>query len=179
MINLFKGKFAKIWRILSLSRDIQLWIMRLTQAQFLVGVTGVIFNDRDEVLLFKHTYRQTQWSLPGGYIKSKEHPYEALEREIKEESDLTVCGEEQYKIRTDRETSRLDITVIGKYIVGEFKSSTEVSEYGFFPFSNLPAISKNQLLLISDVLQSRKSINKENVKIEPLTLFSRFSNWFR
>lgn len=127
--------------------------MRIFQDQFLIGVTGVIFNDKNEALLFKHTYRQTQWSLPGGYIKSKEHPFEALEREIAEESGLVVSADEELKIRTDRETSRLDVTVLGKHIGGEFKPSHEVSEFGFFAFEDLPMISKNQLLLIEHALK--------------------------
>lgn len=151
-----KTLLAKIWRMLSLPKDFQLLIMRIFQDQFLIGVTGIIFNDKDEVLLFKHTYRQTAWSLPGGYLKAKEHPLEGLEREIEEESGLIVSGEEEIKIRTDRETSRLDVTVVGKYIGGEFKPSHEVSEFGFFSFDKLPLISKNQLLLIEYALQSRK-----------------------
>ncbi len=143
---------SKIWRALSLPKGIQLLIMRVFQDQFLIGVTGIIFNEKNEVLLFKHTYRQTPWSLPGGYIKSKEHPFEALEREIKEESGLIVSADEQLKIRTDRESSRLDVAVIGKFIGGEFKPSGEVSEFGFFSFENLPAISRNQLLFIRTAL---------------------------
>lgn len=127
--------------------------MRIFQDEFLIGVTGIILNNKNEVLLFKHTYRQNQWSLPGGYMKSKEHPFEGLEREIAEESGIVVSAEEQLKIRTDRETSRLDVTVKGKHIGGEFKPSHEVSEFGFFTFENLPQISKNQLLLIEHALK--------------------------
>lgn len=151
-----KAVLAKTWRALSLPKGIQLSIMRVFQPQFLVGVTGIIFNEKNEVLLFKHTYRQTEWSLPGGYLKSKEHPFEGLEREIEEESGFVVSVEEQIKIRTDRETSRLDITLSGKHIGGEFKPSKEVSEFGFFSLENLPNISKNQLLLIDDEIQKRK-----------------------
>ncbi|MDO8486997.1 MAG: NUDIX domain-containing protein [Candidatus Curtissbacteria bacterium] len=150
-----KTILAKAWRVLSLTKGIQLSLMRVFQDQFLIGVTGIIFNKNQEVLLFKHTYRQTAWSLPGGYIKSKEHPFEALEREIKEESGLVVSAEEQLKIRTDRETSRLDVTVVGQYIGGEFKKSHEVLEFGFFSFENLPFISKNQLLLIEYTLHNK------------------------
>lgn len=152
-----KTILAKIWRVLSFSKGIQLSLMRIFQDQFLVGVTGVIFNENQEVLLFKHTYRQTAWSLPGGYIKSKEHPFEALEREIMEESGFVVSADEQLKIRTDRETSRLDVTIVGKYIGGEFNPSHEVSEYGFFAFVNLPLISKRQLLLIEYVLTKARA----------------------
>lgn len=157
-----KTLLAKLWRGLSLSKGIQLSVMRVFQDQFLIGVTGIIFNEKDEILLFKHTYRQKQWSLPGGYIKSKEHPSEGLEREIKEESGLIVSVDEQLKLRTDRESARLDVTVVGTYIGGEFKSSAEVSEFSFFSFDDLPLISKNQLLLIEYALHQRKSSTNGN-----------------
>lgn len=149
-----KKLLSKTWRKLSFSKGIQLSIMRILQDQFLVGVTGIILNEKNEVLLFKHTYRQDPpWSLPGGYLKTKEHPLEGLEREIAEESGLIVSADEELKIRTDRETSRLDITVLGKHIGGEFKPSHEVSEFGFFAFKDLPLISKNQLFQIEQTLR--------------------------
>jgi len=145
--------------------------MRIFQDQFLIGVTGIIFNKENEVMLFKHTYRQTEWSLPGGYIKSKEHPLEGLEREIEEESGLIVSADQQIKIRTDRESSRLDIIVVGEYIGGEFKPSSEVSEFGFFSFDKMPSISKSQLVFIDKALQARKNerSNKNIHESEPLS----------
>lgn len=150
-----KTLLTKAWRALSLPKGIQISVMRMFQAQFLIGVTGVIFNEKYEVLLFKHTYRSTSWSLPGGYSKSKEHPLETLEREVMEESGLIVSADEQINIRTDRDTSRLDVTVVGTFIGGEFKPSHEVSECGFFSLNDLPQISKNQLLLIEHTLRAR------------------------
>lgn len=129
--------------------------MRRMQSQFLVGVTGIIFNDDLEVLLFRHTYRQTEWSLPGGYLKGGEHPKEGLEREIEEETGLVVSADSQLKTRTDRETARLDICIIGQFIGGEFKGSHEVSEYGFFKFPNLPRIARNQSILIEKALREK------------------------
>ncbi len=143
---------AKIWKLLRLPKAVQLRIMRIIQDEFLVGATGIVFNDKNEVLLFKHTYRQREWSLPGGYIKSKEHPFEGLEREIEEESGLIVSIDKELKLRTDRKTSRLDICYIGKFMGGEFKKSAEVSEYGFYSFENLPLISQAQLLLIQEAI---------------------------
>jgi 8-oxo-dGTP diphosphatase len=148
-----KALLAKIWRTLRLPKNLQLIIMRLFQDQFLIGVTGVIFNEKNEVLLFKHSYRQTQWSLPGGYIKTKEHPREGLEREILEESGFIVSVDKELFVKTDRESARLDISLSGIYIGGEFKPSAEVTEFGFFSFENLPLISKNQLLLIEQTLR--------------------------
>lgn len=155
---------AKVWRFLRLPKNLQLGIMRIFQDQFLIGVTGIILNDRNEVLLLKHTYRQIQWSLPGGYIKGGEHPEEGLEREIQEESGLVVSVDQQMGIRTDRDSARLDIVVIGKYMGGVFTPSHEVVDYGFFTLENFPLISRRQLLLIEKALR----FNERQLKLKQL-----------
>lgn len=144
---------AKIYKALHLPSGLQLFIMRIFQAQFLVGVTGIIFNDKKEILLFKHTYRSHAWSLPGGYLKSGEHPKEALEREIKEESGLVVSVDEPLKTRTDRDSARLDMCYTGILIGGDFIPTHEVSEYGFFSQDKLPLLRKNQVFLIDQALK--------------------------
>jgi 8-oxo-dGTP diphosphatase len=146
---------ATLWKNLHLPTNVQLWVMRKMQDQFLVGVTGVIFNDKREVLLFHHTYRDHDWGLPGGYIKATEHPKEGLEREVEEESGFIISVDERYKIRTDRDSARLDIVYIGRFIGGAFRPSHEVVEAKFFPFDALPNISKSQLLLIHKILQRK------------------------
>ncbi len=170
-----KEQLSKLWRLLSLPKNLQLSIMRLTQNEFLIGVTGVIFNDRNEILICKHTYRQNKWSLPGGYIKGKEHPKEGLVREIEEETGFIVRIGEELRIRTDRETARLDISFVGNYIGGEFRPSDEVSEARFFAFENLPLISQNQLILIKEVLQRQPNIKIDQPK---KTIFTKLQSLF-
>lgn len=148
---------AKTWRFLHLTKHTQLFILRLFNDRFLVGVTGIIFNESNEILLFKHTYRQHAWGLPGGYLKAKEHPKEGLEREIEEESNLIVSLDKQLKVRTDRETARLDICYIGTYLSGTFVPSYEVSEASFFAFDKLPLLRERDLLLIKHALDQRKT----------------------
>ncbi|MFZ2152550.1 MAG: NUDIX domain-containing protein [Microgenomates group bacterium] len=143
-----KNILAKIYHALNLSKGTQLLAMRFLQDKFLVGVTGIIQNEQQEILLFKHTYRSHSWSLPGGYLKAGEHPREGLEREIKEESGLVVSVDENLKIRTDRDTARLDICYTGVLIGGDFTPTHEVSEFGFFNLDNLPLLRQNQLFLI-------------------------------
>lgn len=130
--------------------------MQLFQDVFLIGVTGIIFNENDEVLVFKHVYRTHAWSLPGGYIKSGEHPQESLEREILEESGLVVSADELIKTRTNRSSPRLDLCFVGLYIGGDFKPSHEVTEYGFFAQEDLPLLRSNQIILINQALRQRK-----------------------
>ncbi|MGA3292201.1 MAG: NUDIX domain-containing protein [Candidatus Microgenomates bacterium] len=152
-----KNLLAKIYKALHLSKGVQLVIMRFFQDKFLVGVTGIIFNDKKEILLFKHTYRSHAWALPGGYLKSGEHPREALEREIKEESALVVSVDDSLKTRTDRDSARLDMCYTGILIGGDFVPSHEVSEYGFFAQDKLPLLRENQVFLIDEALKQRKS----------------------
>jgi 8-oxo-dGTP diphosphatase len=157
-----KTLLAKIWRFLRFPKLFQLFIMRIMQDQFLVGVTGIIFNDKDEILVFKHSYREVRWSLPGGYMKAREHPAEALEREIMEESGFTVSADTQHYLKTDRDTARLEMCFVGKFIGGEFKKSAEVTDYGFFAIDALPLIPKKQLLLIQEAHSSRVANRKTN-----------------
>ena len=156
------GVLLKIWKKLGFSKNMQLRIIRLFQNQFLIGVTGVIFNAESKVLLFKHTYRKTAWSLPGGYMNGKEHPREALEREIFEESGFTVSIDWRMKIRTDRETARLDISYIGTFIGGTFVPSPEVIEARFCSLDDLPPIRREQLFLIERALEQRKTFFSED-----------------
>jgi ADP-ribose pyrophosphatase YjhB (NUDIX family) len=148
-----KKILTKIYKALHLSKKWQLMVMRIFEDRFLVGTTGIIFNDKNEVLLFKHTYRSHAWSLPGGYLKAGEHPREGLEREIKEESGLTVSMDESLKTRTDRDSARLDLCYTGVLIGGDFTPTHEVSEYGFFNQENMPLLRKNQIFLIDEALK--------------------------
>ena len=147
----------KLWQLLHLPSNLQLFIMRRVNDQFLIGVTGVFLDKKGRVLLFKHTYRDDgSWSLPGGYIKAGEHPKEGLEREVQEESGLIVSVDERLKIRTDRTTARLDITYSGTYFGGVFIPSREVKSAKLFPFEKLPMLPQDQVLFIDKALKLKK-----------------------
>lgn len=150
-----KPLLAKLYKALNLTKKKQLSIMRLFQDKFLVGTTGVIFNDKNEVLLFKHSYRSHAWSLPGGYLEAHEHPSEGIEREIKEESGLIVSMDVPLMTRTDRESARLDICYMGVLIGGTFIPSKEVVEYGFFAQDKMPLLRSNQVFLIDEAFKQR------------------------
>ena len=147
----------KLWQLLHLPSNLQLFLMRRVNDQFLIGVTGVFLDKKGRVLLFKHTYRDDgSWSLPGGYIKAGEHPKEGLEREVQEESGLIVSVDERLKIRTDRTTARLDITYSGTYFGGAFIPSREVKTAKLFSFEKLPILPPDQVLFIDKALKLKK-----------------------
>ena len=149
------------WHLLNFTKKLQLRIMRFFNDEFLVGVTGIIFNDKNQVLLVKQTYRKIEWSLPGGYLKAKEQPTEGLEREILEETRFTVSIDKLLKIRTDRQTGRLDMCYIGTFIGGDFKKNNEVVDYQFCNFDQLPAMISDQVLFIKEAYDNkRRALNK-------------------
>lgn len=139
-----------LWKKLNFTKGIKLRILRVLNDEFLVGVTGVIFNDKHEVLLFKHSYREIEWSLPGGFLKGGEHPKQGLEREILEESGLIVKVMKIIHTTEDSDTARLDLSYFGIFVKGEFKASAEVVEYGFFPLSKLPELIPDQYTQIEE-----------------------------
>jgi ADP-ribose pyrophosphatase YjhB (NUDIX family) len=153
-----RSLLLKFYKALKLPKGIQLKVMRLLEDKFLVGVTGIIFNEKNEILLFKHSYRAHSWSLPGGYLKASEHPSEGLEREIEEESGLVVSIDFPLKTRTDREAARLDICYVGVYIGGVFVPSQEVTEYGFFAQDKMPLLRSNQVILVDEALKRKSSL---------------------
>lgn len=55
-----------------------------------VTVSGIIFNQNKQVLLCKSPKWNNQWVIPGGHVEYGERLEEALIREMKEETGLTV-----------------------------------------------------------------------------------------
>lgn len=139
-----------------LPKSMQLIVMRFSNDQFLIGVTGVIFNNNNEVMLFKHTYRTVAWSLPGGYLKAGEHPRRGLRREIQEESGLQVTIIQNIGTQEDSSTARIDMAYWGIVKGGTFRASEEVSACQFCTIESLPELIDGQKELIISALERKK-----------------------
>ncbi|MGW7572698.1 NUDIX domain-containing protein [Streptomyces sp. NPDC054765] len=53
-----------------------------------VAAGALFFNDQDQVLLVKPSYKP-KWEIPGGYIERGESPLAACRREVQEELGIT------------------------------------------------------------------------------------------
>ncbi|QQS38831.1 NUDIX hydrolase [Candidatus Woesebacteria bacterium] len=132
--------------------------MRIFHDEFLVATAGIFFDNKNRVLLFKHEFRNgDKWGIPSGYINSKEHPKDALECEVTEESGLVVSVDRKFKIRTDRDSARLEILYTGEFIGGEFKESNEVAKAKLFKTDQLPKISDDIKHFIYQAYEQRIS----------------------
>jgi 8-oxo-dGTP pyrophosphatase MutT (NUDIX family) len=125
-----------------------------------VGVRAVIINDRDEVLLVRHTYRDG-WHTPGGGVHAGESPQAALRREVMEEVGLDLTGPPQlFNIYLHKWRGLTDYPIL--FVVRSFTGTArpadaqEIAEIGWFAWDRLPAqTTAKTRLRIDEVLHAR------------------------
>lgn len=113
------------------------WLVYRAQNKFLVAVLGIFTNEAGEILLLKHVYREEPWGIPGGWMEL-ERPEIALEREIEEETGLSIKSVELVKAIYGTKPNRVDLIFRGRVLEGNFKQSSEISEIMYCTIDNLP-----------------------------------------
>lgn len=116
------------WKKLPIPFFLRKWYTYAANSSYLVGVDAVITNEDGEVLIFHHTYRKTPWGIPSGFL-GDEDPAEGIVREVREESgmEIEITGIADVRRVVNVYGVRfIEITYVGKYAGGEFRSSDEV-----------------------------------------------------
>lgn len=124
------------------------WIVYRAQHKFLVAVLGIFTNEEGKILLLKHVYRREPWGIPGGWMEL-ETPEAGLEREVFEETGLTVQITGLAKALYNRNPNRVDLIFRGKIIGGTFQACSEISEICYCHIGDWPSgmpISQQKLL---------------------------------
>jgi 8-oxo-dGTP diphosphatase len=90
-----KGPFIHRFAISMLRRrriaQIMRYSFRQLQGWYTAGVVGVVLNSRHEVLIVEHVFHPDwPWGLPGGWLGKGESPQHGLQRELQEETGLSV-----------------------------------------------------------------------------------------
>jgi ADP-ribose pyrophosphatase YjhB (NUDIX family) len=113
------------------------WLVYRAQNKFLVAVLGIFTNEAGQILLLKHVYREEPWGIPGGWMEL-EKPELALERELKEETGLSVKSIELVKAIYGTKPNRVDLIFRGRVIEGDFKKNSEISEIMYCTMDDWP-----------------------------------------
>ena len=97
----------------------------------IVSAATIVLNDKREILLIKGPLRG--WEMPGGQVEEGESLKEAAIRETKEETGMDVeiikfCG-----IFQNVRKSICNTLFLARPIGGEFTTSPESLEVGYFP----------------------------------------------
>lgn len=135
------------WRALWLAHD-----------KFIVGVSGVILDDEEKVLLLRHTYwPEGSWGLPSGYAESGEKLEDTLKREVKEETGYEVEVDRLLEVNSGYKL-RIEATYQGRLVGGEeHLDPNEVKEARFFPLKNPPeGLLKTHKKIVEGVHASNK-----------------------
>ena len=113
------------------------------------GVGAVIFDDQGGVLL-EHRSDNGWWGLPGGAVDIGESVSEAVVREVKEETGLTVSIKRLVGIYSDpalhtiaqypdgNVVQYVSILFECEYVHGELRISGESTDIGYFAIDGLP-----------------------------------------
>jgi ADP-ribose pyrophosphatase YjhB (NUDIX family) len=114
-----------------------------------VDVRGAVFKD-GQILLVKEI-TDGLWSLPGGWADVNEAPSKMVEREVKEETGLTVVARKivgLYEANHDREPINVfhsyKVLFLCDYLNDELCPSYETPEVNYYPLDNLPPLSTNR-----------------------------------
>jgi len=104
---------------------------------FSVGCFAVIF-DEDKKVLLAHRRDRDLWVLPGGAMESGESPYEAVIREVKEETGLDVEVDKFVGIYSKPKEDDIVLLFTCKKTGGELTINEEADKLEYCDVSNLP-----------------------------------------
>jgi len=128
--------------------------MWLLGSKFTVGVCAVVLNDRQEILLLRHRFRESQkWELPGGFVRRGESFEAAVQRELLEETGIDI--EILMPGRTYIEQPlHIDVSFLARYKSGKLvPDEREILDAHFFPVDQLPSeLSAAQAATLSHAL---------------------------
>ena len=149
--NKIRKLLLHLWRVVPFSRKLRYRFLYTINQKFIIGVGVIVVDEKDRVLLFKHTYRaEYPWGLPTGWLKKGESPAQAVEREVYEESGFRVKVLEPFEVGHGvQDVPNVHIVFIGELVgEAEFVPSPEVTEAHFFHKDELPKLIPSQKRMI-------------------------------
>ncbi|MCM3922237.1 NUDIX domain-containing protein [Frankia sp. AiPs1] len=143
---------AMVWR--ALRGSVQWRLLWIWHATFMVGVTGIVRDDDDRILLLRHRLwpKDRQWGLPTGYAKKSESFEATIVREVLEETGLKVRVRELANLKSGYRL-RVEVAYEADFVGGSVKlASFEILEAQWFSRSHLPEglLESHRLLIQRD-----------------------------
>jgi len=154
-LNMLRQAFAALWRYAP--KWARRWGVLLTESRFTVTVGAVVIDSRHRILLLQHRFRPgSGWGIPGGFMRAREQPEEAVRRELHEEIGLEIEVASVAFIRALQKYRQVEIIFrcIPKGI--PLTQGFEINRAEWFELNSLPdGLSDDQRELIRRALGAR------------------------
>lgn len=166
---MLKRIFAALWR------RAPRWARRLgvllTESSFTVTVGAVVIDSRNRVLLLKHRFRPGGgWGIPGGFMRPREQPEEAVRRELREEIGLEIEIAGVAFVRTLQKYRQVEIILRCIPKGTPIPQGFEITRAEWFEMNSLPnSLSDDQRELIrrgSNFIANFSSASQERYHFE-------------
>lgn len=111
---------------------------RIIKPQFTIGTFEIIFDKQNRVLLCQRCDYDL-WNLPGRTVGNSESPWNALKREIKEETNLGVEITRLAGGYSKPDKNEVVFSFECKKIAGEIMLNDEADRIEFFEIDKIPS----------------------------------------
>lgn len=132
-----------------------------------VGVAGIVLNDQKQILLGRRRKGPYagNWCIPCGYVEYYEDVYDAVRRELKEESNLDIEIEKVFTVLSnfhDPDMHSVGIWFFVKIVGGHLSAGDDLDELAYFELTDLPALAfptdQKALELLRQYLRDKGSL---------------------
>lgn len=150
---MLKNLIGKGWR--KIPHFVRFRLVRATQKKFTASVGAIVFNGEGKILLLDHVLRPAEgWGIPGGFINHNEQFYEAIKREVFEETNLKIT---EIKLFTVHTLNRHIEFLVTAHAEGKGKiKSFEIKDLKWFSPDDLPEkMSAVQRQILKEVLSKK------------------------
>lgn len=118
-----------------------------------VEVRGMLFNEKNEILMVEEKLDKGKWSIPGGWADIGFSPKEMIIKEMKEETGLDVkvvkvlaILDKKFYDHPEEPFYTYKIVFLCEKISGELRNTFDIDDVKFFPLNSLPPLSKPRIL---------------------------------
>ena len=133
---------------------------------FTIGAFAIILDEKGQVLL-SHRRDADMWNLPGGGLNSGETPWEAVIREVLEETGLFVKTLRLTGIYSKKYSDDLVFNFLCQIIGGDLTPTDEADQHCYFALNEIPLNTiPKQVERINDALENHSFVVLKNQEKE-------------
>ena len=135
----------------------------------IVAAGGFVVNETGQVLLLKSP-RYGDWEFPGGQVEIGETIPHALEREVFEETGITVNVKSLVGIYSNiRKPSIVNMDFVCEYISGTPQTSNESSQVAWFDRNKVLGLIKREAIRVrlKNMLEFKGEVNYLAYLVDP------------